>query len=73
MTPAARHNLKLSLIAKLLLVDETEAQSWIILESAICAVGAMHGRNARQIAEILDVISERIVVDDRAIPERKTA
>jgi hypothetical protein len=53
-------------LLKLIVPENGEADQWVIIETLCCAIGRVHGRSDRQIAEFLDAISFRIATGERS-------
>jgi hypothetical protein len=63
------HNAAILPCLKLLVeAAQSEADQWILLETLCCGIGKLHQRTARQTAEFIDLMSERIATGEREWP-----
>lgn len=65
-TPSDRHNEALFPLLKALTnYAATEPDQWVLLESLCLGIGKLHGRSARQTAEFIEVMAERLTTGER--------
>jgi hypothetical protein len=64
-SPRDRHNDALVPLMKVIVLDNSEAEQWVIMESLCLCLGYVHGRTDRQIAEFVETIASRIATGER--------
>lgn len=53
------------LLPQIARADTDEVLQWIIMESLCLGVGLVHGRSRREIAEVLEMMADRIMKGER--------
>lgn len=64
--PTDQHNAAMLPLLRMIVQHAgTEPSQWVILESLCLGIGKLHRRSARETAEFIEAMAERIATGDR--------
>ena len=63
-----KHNAAVQvLLPQIVRANPDEVQQWIIMESLFIGIGLTHNRSRREVAEVLEMMADRILKGEREV------